>query len=145
MGYRQTCRAHRGMTLVEVLAVVVILGLIASTLLVGFGGAFAKGKQELARTGIGLVSSRLEMYRMEHNAWPSAEDGLRALRDSKPSASYHLGRDQILDPWGREYELVIPGPDGLPYEIISLGADGLRGGEGEDADLTSAALREERT
>ena len=69
-GKRQP-REWRGMTLVEILAVVVILGLIAGTLLVGFSGSFGKAKHELAKSGIGIVASQLEKYRLEHGAWPS--------------------------------------------------------------------------
>ena len=44
-----------GMTLVEILAVVVILGLLAGTLLMGFSGSFGKAKHELAKTAIGQI------------------------------------------------------------------------------------------
>lgn len=127
------------MTLVEVLAVVVILGLLAGTLAVGFSGAFGKGKHELAKTQIGLIKGKLESYRIEHDAWP--EQGLNTLADAAPTKSYYLSSDQLTDPWGRAYELIVPGPDGHPYEIITYGADGAPGGEDENADITSINLR----
>ena len=135
---------HRAMTLVEVLAVVVILGLLAGTLAVGFSSAFAKGKRELAKTAIGIIQQKLEAYRIEHDAWPSVEDGLAALSDGRaaPTATYYLSRDQVTDPWGNPFYLVIPGPAGHPYEIISYGADAQPGGEGENADLSSIDLRD---
>lgn len=43
-----------------------------------------------------------------------------------------------LDSWGHKY---IYKSDGLTYEIISLGKDGLPGGNGLNADLSSAELR----
>ena len=30
--------------------------------------------------------------------------------------------DQLLDPWGRRFELIVPGPNGHPFEVVSLGA-----------------------
>jgi general secretion pathway protein G len=131
------------MTLVEVLAVVVILGLLASTLAVGFSGAFAKGKRELAKTAVGIIQQKLEAYRIEHDAWPGVDDGLAALSDGRalPTSTYYLSRDQITDPWGKPFYLIIPGPAGHPYEVISYGADAQPGGEGEDADLSSIDLR----
>ena len=129
------------MTLVEVLAVVVILGMLAATLTVGFSGAFGKGKRELARTGIGIVAGRLETYRLEHGAWPESLDDLTSPAAS-PSAAYYLGEDQLTDPWGRRYELIVPGPEDHPYEIVSLGADGALGGEDENADISSIRLRQ---
>jgi len=132
-----------GMTLVEVLAVVVILGLIATTLLVGFSGAFGKAKHELARSGIGLLVGKVEVYRIEHSAWPGNELGLAILSapHAAPTSSYYVTTDQLLDPWGRPYHFIVPGPEGHPFEILSYGADGEPGGEGENADLSSANLR----
>lgn len=132
-----------GMTLVEVLAVVVLLGLIAATLSLGFSGAFGKGKQQLARTGIGVVVGKVESYKIETGTWPDSAQGFSALTDgmATPSASYYISRQQLLDPWGNPYQFVIPGPDGHPYEIISLGADGQPGGSGEDEDISSLNLR----
>lgn len=138
----QRCRC-RAMTLVEVLAVVVILGLLAGTLAVGFSGAFAKGKRELAKTAIGIIQQKLEAYRIEHDRWPSVEDGLASLSEGRasPTASYYLSPDQVTDPWGHPYYLIIPGPNGHPYEIVSYGADAQPGGEAEHADLSSIDLR----
>lgn len=135
------CRS--AMTLVEVLAVVVILALIASTLAVGFSGAFGKGKQELARAGIGQVMAKLELYRMEFDGFPSLEDGLAAITDglASPTAAYYMPGDRLLDPWGRRFLYLSPGPEGHPFEVVTLGADGRPGGEGESADISSANLR----
>lgn len=139
----QSARSIRGMTLVEVLAVVVILALLAGTLAVGFSGAFGKGKTELAKTGIGVLMERVELYRLETSEWPDAQAGLSVLSDgvASPDQSYYVGRDALLDPWDNEYVLIVPGPDGKPFEIVSYGADRAPGGEGEDADITSANLR----
>lgn len=141
--HSQSRVARHAMTLVEVLAVVVILGLIAGTLAVGFSGAFAKGKRELAKTGIGVIVQRLETYHLEHDAWPDGSVGLAALSDGHavPTDSFYLQRDQVLDPWRNPFVLIVPGPGGRPYEVVSYGADGHPGGIGEDADLTSTNLR----
>ena len=134
----------RGMTLVEVLAVVVILGLLAGTLAISMSGALGKGKREIAHTAIGLIQQKVETYRIEHGTWPADDIGLAALGDghADPTASYYLNSDQLLDPWGNPFYLIVPGPDRHPYEIVSYGADGQPGGEGEAADLTSIHLRD---
>lgn len=136
-------RHFRAMTLVEILAVVVILGLVAGTLLVGFSGSFGKAKHELAKSGIGVIVGKVELYRIEKSQWPSNELGLAALSDAAPSSSYYLGSDKLLDPWGRPYLYVMPGPDGHPYEVLSYGADGQPGGDAgtENADISSVNLR----
>ncbi|MCI0362315.1 MAG: type II secretion system protein GspG [Phycisphaerales bacterium] len=141
------CRHDRGMTLVEILAVVVILGLVAGTLLIGFSGSFGKAKHELAKSGIGMIVSQLEKYRLEKGSWPGNELGLAVLTDGQapPTAAYYLSAGQLRDPWDRQYHYVIPGPNGHPYEILTYGADGQPGGPdgSEDADISSTNLRGE--
>jgi general secretion pathway protein G len=140
-------RTDRGMTLVEVLAVVVILGLIAGTLMVSFSGTFGKAKRELAKTSIANVVGKLEAYRIEKNGYPPSDAGLAVLvaPAANPSNAFYLPSDKLLDPWGRQFLYVVPGPGGEPFEVISLGADGKQGGIGEDEDLSSAHLRDEVT
>lgn len=139
------CRGGRlAMTLVEILAVVVILGLITGILLVGFSGAFGKAKHELAKSGIGKVCSAIEIYRMDKQTWPGIDVGLAVLSDGQaaPTAAYYLTSDQLLDPWNRPYLYICPGPDGHPYEVLSYGADGQPGGDpgSENADISSSNL-----
>lgn len=142
---RRSKSTHRAMTLVEILAVVVILGLIAGTLLIGFSGAFGQAKHELAKSGIGVIVSKIETYRIQHGQWPSNDLGLAVLSDghAQPTAAYYLSLDKLIDPWGNPYLYVTPGPDGHPYEVISYGADGQPGGAPgtEDADVSSINLR----
>jgi len=131
-----------GMTLVEVLAVVIILGMLAATLAVGFSGSFGRAKHELAKTGIGQIVQKLEVYRMAKSSWPSNDVGLAALTDgqAKPTDAYYLDPSKLQDPWKRPYHFLTPGPNELPYEVLTYGADGQPGGNGEDADLSSASL-----
>jgi len=133
----------RGMTFVELLAVLVILGMIAGVLTVSFAGRFARGKQEIAKTQIAQIVQAVETFRIEHGDWPPIEDGLAALTSpsAAPTAAYFLKPDQIADPWGQQYLFVTPGPDGFPYEVMSYGSDGQPGGDGEAADLSSSTLR----
>ena len=134
----------RGMTLVEVLAVVVILALLAGTLTVGFSGAFGKGKVELAKTGIGVLADRVLMYELETSKWPNPTLGLSVLTDgvASPTAPYYIGPDAMIDPWNNEFVLIVPGPDGKPFEIVSYGSDGQPGGEGDAADISSLNLKD---
>lgn len=138
-------RRGRGMTLVEILAVVVILSLIAGTLVMGFSGSFGKAKHELAKSAIGIIVSKVELYRIEHGRWPGTDIGLAALSDGRaaPTASYYLSPDQLLDPWGHPFLFITPGPDGHPFEVITYGSDGQPGGApgSEEADLSSIDLR----
>ncbi len=135
-------RARQGMTLVEVLAVVVILGLLAGTLAVGFSGAFGESRTELARTGVSIVKERVEMYQLSTGQLPSPSEGLSVLTGSNAvGRSYELTRDQLVDPWGREYLYIAPAADGSAFEIVTYGADGQPGGTGENRDISSRNLK----
>lgn len=143
MKRRPCIGVRRGMTFVELLAVLVILGLVASVLTVSFAGRFARGKREIARTQIAQLTQAVETFRIEHGDWPPIEQGLGALSTptASPTAAYFLKPDQLIDPWGNPYALIVPGPDGYPYEIVSYGSDRQPGGEDEAADLSSTRLR----
>ena len=132
-----------GMTLVEVLAVVVILGLLAATLATGFSSGLGKGRREIARTALAQIVARLEIYNMDRHAWPDSSIGLAALGEghAAPTDAFYLSADLLTDPWNRPYLYLTPGPGGRPFEVVTLGADGQPGGDGENADISSAALR----
>lgn len=130
---------RHGLTLVEILAVVVILGLLAATLTVGILGKLGRARSEIAKTQIAYIVSQIQTFELERRSLPAMSEGLKALAaDSK--AAWYLSEKRLVDPWGRPYQYLVPGPAGHPYEVISLGADGLPGGEGEDADVTSGDL-----
>ena len=130
------------MTLVEVLAVVVILGLIATTLTLSFRGQMGRAKRELARTGIGVIVNAIEAYAIETGDLPTMEDGLAVLtRPVGGRAEPLLKSDKLVDPWGHPYLYVTPGPVST-YQVLSYGSDGRLGGEArsDEADLTSDDL-----
>jgi general secretion pathway protein G len=129
------------MTLVEILAVVVILGLLAVTLTVGIAGKMGKAKSEIAKTQIGQIVAQVQTYQLDKRALPTAGQGLAILTTpaADPGAAYFLEPGKLIDPWGHDYLYVIPGPTGYPFEILSYGADGQPGGSGDAADVSSVA------
>lgn len=141
--------SRRGLTLIEVMAVVVILGLIATTLTLSFRGQVSTAKRQLAKTGIGVICNAVETYSIETGRVPTLEEGLTVL--TKPRAASgepFLKVDNLRDPWGSHYRYVTPGPTGAAgsYEVISLGSDLATGGTpGTDAaDLSSEDLGDRR-
>lgn len=127
------------MTLIEILAVVVILGLLAVTLTVGITAKFGKAKHEIAKTQIASIVAQLQAFQLERRTIPSASQGLNALTDS-PSATYYLDPERLIDPWGNPYRYLVPGPNGQSFEVLTYGADNQVGGEGENGDLSSAKI-----
>ncbi len=129
------------MTLVEILAVVVILGLLAVTLTVGIAGKMGKAKSEIAKTQISQIVAQIQTFQLDKRALPTAAQGLTVLTSpaSDPSAAFYIEPGKLLDPWNNPYLYVIPGPAGHPFEVVSYGADGQPGGAHDAADISSVS------
>jgi general secretion pathway protein G len=130
---------HQGMTLVEILAVVVILGLLAVTLTVGITAKMGKAKQEICKMQIAQIVGQIQVFQMERRGLPQSGTGLSAL-SADPKSSWYLEPAKLTDPWGAAYNYLIPGPEGQAFEVLSYGADGQPGGAGDAADVSSAHL-----
>lgn len=133
-----------GWTFVETLIVISIVLILTST--VGFMAFRYVGKAKIvaARTQIENLSMALDTYFMDNQLYPIEEQGLVSLWEKpilepvpKNWDGPYLKKNLTKDPWGNDYEYVVPGPNGLPYGISSLGADGNPGGEGDDRDINS--------
>ncbi len=133
-----------GWTFVETLIVISIVLILTST--VGFMAFRYVGKAKIvaARTQIENLSMALDTYFMDNQLYPIEEQGLVSLWEKpilepvpKNWDGPYLKKNLTKDPWGNDYEYVVPGPNGLPYGISSLGADGNPGREGDDRDINS--------
>jgi general secretion pathway protein G len=119
---------RRGMTLIEIMVVITILGLIMAAVGVSVIPKLEEAKQDTARLDIKNIQSALKLYYTKKGKYPDTGTGLRALVETQ-------NLDKIpLDPWGHEYVYMNEG--GKPV-LITYGADGTQGGEGSDADISS--------
>jgi general secretion pathway protein G len=130
-----------GLTLIEIMVVVVIIGILATIIVINVLPSQNRAMIEKARADVSQLESALEMYRLTFNAYPTTEQGLEVLvtapDDARLAARYPDGgfiNRLPRDPWDNEYQYVIPGEYGR-FDIWSFGADGRVGGEGEDADI----------
>jgi general secretion pathway protein G len=133
---------QRGMTLIEILVVLVLIGIVLGIVGGNFIGKGEKAKADAAKIEIGQISQTLDLYKLEIGRYPSSQEGLQALISAPAGVANWNGpywKKSTLpkDPWGNEYKYLAPGSKG-PYDIVSLGADGKEGGEGPDKDISSA-------
>jgi general secretion pathway protein G len=134
-------KSERGITLIEMLVVVVIIGLFVSLVGVNMFKKADEAKRVAARAQISSFSQALGLFKLDTGNFPSTELGLQALRVKPESAVQwsgpYLPQDIPLDPWGRPYLYKYPGEHGDEPDVVSLGADGQPDGEGNNADIVS--------
>lgn len=132
---------QKGLTLVELMVVIVILGLLTTIIVINVVPAGDQAAVQKARTDISVLENAMEQYRLNMLSYPTSEQGLDALVTVPDSVArpemYRPGgyiKKLPLDPWGNPYQYQRPGTNG-EYDIFSYGADGREGGEGLDADI----------
>jgi len=132
-------RAPNGFTLIELLIVMIILGLLAALVAPKMFQKVGSSKQKAAKAQIAMLGTALDAFRLDVGSYPSADEGLDALRKNPNRETWdgpYLPKDVPRDPWGHPYVYRSPGEHG-DYDLVSLGADGQDGGEGENADVLS--------
>ena len=123
--------ARAGFTLAELMVVIVIIGLLATIVIINVMPAADRAAVTKARADIATLEQAIELYRLDHLRYPTSDEGLQAL------VAGRYVRRLPDDPWGHPYTYKNPGPEGRPFQVASLGADGREGGTGEDADIAS--------
>ena len=133
---------RRGFSLIEFLAVLALMAIVAGIVTVSIRPLMLKGKQDAARAEVGNICNALEAYFGVYGQYPSNSEGLAALRRKSEKINESLLTQDPIDPWGRPYQYNAPGRDGAPYEVICFGADGREGGTGGDKDIVSWDLKD---
>ncbi|HUF57700.1 MAG TPA: type II secretion system major pseudopilin GspG [Thermohalobaculum sp.] len=131
-------RSERGLTLVELLVVLLIIGLIAAFAVPQVMNYLGGARRDSAEVQVNQLSGILDLYRLDVGRYP---DDLQALVEQPSDADswngpYVRKAEALIDPWGEPYVYRMPGEHGR-FDLMSLGADGVEGGEGEDADIVS--------
>ena len=136
---------NRGFSLIEIMAVVIIIGLLVALVGVNVTGQMDSARVKTAEAQIDRLASALEFYRMDNAVYPTTEQGLDALIQ-KPTTppeprryqpdGYLQRKSLPLDPWGEPYQYRSPGehnPRG--FDLWSWGADRAPGGSDDGADI----------
>jgi general secretion pathway protein G len=128
-------RSSRGFTLLEMLAVIVLLGIVATIVVRQVGTNVDKGKYGAGKAQLASLSMKIESYALDIGAPPKALTQLL----TKPGATFinwngpYAKQSDLLDPFGHTFGYLSPGRHG-PFDLVFLGQDGQPGGDGLDAD-----------
>jgi len=132
-----------GFTMVELMAVLIILGLLAAVVVSNFGGQVGVGRMRTTKANLRLLHNAVNQFHMDTGRWPAEDEGLNVLVQQPtdvtnyPTGGYLETTDLPKDGWGNDFIYVLYPENGKAFLIKSLGSDGQEGGEGENADLLS--------
>ena len=134
-------RRQKGFTIIELVAVAMIIALLAVFVVPRAFKGLGKAKHDIARGKIGLVEGALARFQYDCGRFPSDAEGLAGLLAAPPEleekwSGPYCRQSDLLDPWGNPLIYVAEGminPGG--FDLISFGADGTEGGESENTDI----------
>lgn len=130
-------RARAGMTIIEIMVVIAILGSLMALVAVNVVSRMEEANVETTKLQIKQVEQALRLFYAKKKAFPTTSEGLSA------AAKYFPESEVPVDAWGNQFLYFSPAPDGRPYDVVSLGKDGVEGGEEYDADIHSGQKDDE--
>jgi len=135
--------SRRGFTIIEVIVIVVILGVIAAVIAPRLLQRVGQSKVAVAKSNAASLASAMQLY-IADCEMPESGSSILILWERPAGVSedvwkkpYVDNRDALLDPWGNEFHLVVPGQVNVDFDIVSYGKDGQPGGQDEDADIVN--------
>ncbi len=143
LNHKKLTRTYRrGFTLIEIIVVVMIIAVLATLIAPRLMSRVGTAKQTAAKAKAATIAKTINLYVLEMGlSKPSDDFDLEILLLSPedgggPQGPYLERADDIIDPWGNPFEVIVPGEVNASFDIISFGEDGEEGGEDVSADIT---------
>ena len=141
---QRICRKNeKGMTLIEIMIVIILVGLLATTIGLPVMNNLEKGRANTTKNQVLEVVKSLEAYYLDCGNYPSEQEGLEALVKASsdcPSWGGPYAKKVPKDAWNKEFIYEVSQETGEPV-IISLGSDKKEGGTKEwEKDIVSTEL-----
>jgi len=136
-------RARTGFTMVELMAVLIIIGLLATLVVTKVASKIDQARVTTTKANLKILHSAVNQFKMDTGRFPTEEEGLMALIEQPGDVvSYEPGgyletTEIPKDGWKNDFIYERFPESGKAFVIKSLGADGEEGGEDYDADLLS--------
>ena len=136
-------KMRKAFTLVELMAILVIIGLLAAVVATNVIGKIDKAKVTATKVSLKVLHGAVTQFMLDTGRFPNEDVGLDELLEQPDDVenwdpSGYLETTEIPeDGWGREFIYERFPETGKAFVIISLGADGEDDGEGYDTDLYS--------
>lgn len=136
-------RKRSGFTMVELMAILIILGLLATVVVTKVSTQIDKARVTTTKANLKLLHSSVNRFYMDTGRYPSDEAGLTELVEMPSDVAnwepggYLETTDIPTDAWGEEFLYELYPESGKAFVIKSYGSDKEEGGEDYDADLLS--------
>ena len=132
-------RDKSGFTLIELMAVIIIIGILAAIVVPGYMSHTEKARMNATKAQIKQIEGAINLFKMESSRYPTTSEGLSALVTKPSDFKGMWPKEGYLpevpkDGWRNDFVYIYPGTS-KPFDIISYGADGMEGGEDENADI----------
>jgi general secretion pathway protein G len=127
-------RSNKGFTLLEMLAVIVLLGIVGVIVARSVSGRVDTGKWDAGKIGVTKLDQDVQAYALDNGSPPKGLDDLITKPLNAPSWNGPYAKPaDLTDPFRHPYGYVYPGKHGQ-YDVLFYGRDGKPGGEGIDRD-----------
>jgi general secretion pathway protein G len=136
-------KQRSGFTIIEIMAVLIILGMLATVVAINVVGHVKESRVRTTKLNLKKLHQAVVSFEMQTGRYPSEDAGLQELIeqpsdvDNWPQGGFLETTEIPKDAWGNDFVYELNPESGKPFVIISYGADGQPGGEGDDADLYS--------
>lgn len=120
---RRSRKGQRGLTLIEILVVVAILGMIAGIVGITVANQFTGASVDSAKLQIKNIEDALELYKVKFAKYPTTAEGLQALTNP-PQGRAPIMEKIPKDPFGEDYLYTYPGSHNQSkFDLYSKGPD----------------------
>jgi len=124
---RDVWARQRGMTLIEIMVVLAIIGMIMGGLVFAYMNWFKQSQEDVARSQVQRIGSALMNHYMHHQEFPSNIDELATGKNAPLKSS------QLRDPWNEPWSYSDTAQRGQgDFDLCSKGPDKR---EGTDDDI----------
>ncbi|MBI5360417.1 MAG: type II secretion system major pseudopilin GspG [Planctomycetes bacterium] len=123
-----------GFTLVEIMVVVVILGILATVVVINVTDQPNIARRKVTTASISNIKTVIALFKLQQNHYPNSLEELA----NKPAGSAdwpadgYIDADALLDGWGNKFVYKI---EQNGYSVVSYAAEGKEGGDGENEDI----------
>lgn len=125
-----------GFTLIEMIAVLVLIGIVMGVVANRVGDSINRGKVNAGIAQMRSLATKVENYALDNGSPPASLNDLVVRPGSATNWNGPYATESALkDPFGHAFQYKSPGDDGRDFDLVFLGKDGQPGGDGLNKDV----------